>query len=65
MKIKKKLSLNKITVTDLNGKEMQRAIGGVSGPDTTCLETKLITCGVASCGSFCLTLPDIICKNCW
>jgi len=63
-KFNKRLSLNKKTIADLNGKEMKNAIGGVSGVDTTCLETRLITCGVKSCGSICFTLPDIICACC-
>lgn len=64
-KIIKRLSLNKTTITDLNGKEMKKAIGGVSGVGTTCLESRLvITCGVNSCGSICFTLPGIVCKHC-
>ena len=63
-KFNKKLSLNKKTIADLNEEEMKKAIGGVSGVDTTCLETMLITCGVQSCGTICFTLPNKACISC-
>jgi hypothetical protein len=49
-KLSKKLGLNKKTVADLNGKEMNDVFagGGISGPNT-CF-TYMATCGPNSCG---------------
>jgi len=62
-KIDKKLSLNKKTVADLNGKEMNDAFGGISGP-RACFTIVIITCGPNSCGpgnSNCLSDEGLAC----
>ncbi len=60
-KLTKALNLNKTTVADLNGKEMKKVMGGVSGVDTTCLITKLICRD--SQELYCITSPITGC-NC-
>jgi hypothetical protein len=55
-KLSKKLALNKTTISNLNTKEMKNAVGGVSGPDTTCLLTKMVTCGAGSCNTICYSI---------
>jgi len=56
--LSKKPVLNKITISNLNSKEMKNAIGGESAADTTCLVTQMITCGQTSCDTFCLSIPN-------
>lgn len=62
-KISKRLSLNKKTVADLNGKEMNGVLGGMSGP-RACFTIIVITCGPNSCGpgnSNCLSNAGLVC----
>lgn len=41
----KKLFLDKRTIANLNDKNMKDVLGGVTGPDTTCNDTRLVnTC---------------------
>ena len=66
-KLSKRLGLNKTTISNLNHKEMYKAVGGVSGPGTTCMVTKLITCGNSSCDTACFSIangPCYVCHEC-
>ncbi len=61
-KLSKKLELNKTTILNLNNKEMTKAVGGESGPGTTCWETMMVTCGDGSCDTYCLSIPNGPCN---